>query len=191
MGDRLDLMEKIGGEDGVQTLAAILEVHGAGIILWNDFWNIIRPLILEQKSFSTILQEHDLFNNNTTTTTNNNSDEELAKQLYYESENNIIMQQQQEYDDAELARKLQAQWNAEEDFSSGETGGLGLGSSIINGNNSSCMDIVVPQHVSTTTENSDINTTTTNDTNLEEEEEEKNKDSFILYHYNGLEGGIL
>merc|ERR1711862_371515 len=64
---------------------------------------------------------------------------------------------------------------------------------IIDGNNSSCMDIVVPQHVSTWAENSDMNTTTTNDTNLEEEEEEeKNKDnSFILYHYNGLEGGIL
>ncbi|KAL7533789.1 hypothetical protein ACHAXR_007920 [Thalassiosira sp. AJA248-18] len=36
--DELDLRAKVGGDSGVQTLQAYLEVSGAGIILWDDFW---------------------------------------------------------------------------------------------------------------------------------------------------------
>lgn len=39
--DELDLTANVGGDNGVQTLKAYLEVSGAGIILWNDFWKVI------------------------------------------------------------------------------------------------------------------------------------------------------
>lgn len=40
----LDLYDQIGA-DGLQTLKASLEVHGAGIILWSDWWKIASRLL--------------------------------------------------------------------------------------------------------------------------------------------------
>jgi len=40
----LDLYDQIGA-DGLQTLKASLEVHGAGIILWSDWWKVASRLL--------------------------------------------------------------------------------------------------------------------------------------------------
>ena len=194
--------------------------------------------MLQQKSFSTILQEHDFGssssasasgvapNNNKIATPNN--DEEFAKQLY-EAENSNA--QKQEMDDLEFAKKLQAQWNSED-------------VTVDNANASTCMDIVpLPTENSNATiissasppiftgnnvddmaisdesqqkdvksveESSKLNTNCTDLTYSDEDKDDatmantnnnneksinnsanNNKDSFIIYHYNGLEGGIL
>lgn len=43
--DELELTLKAGGDDGVETLKAYLEVTGAGIILWDDFWKACSRLM--------------------------------------------------------------------------------------------------------------------------------------------------
>ena len=54
----LDLEEKVGGESGVNLLAASLEVSGAGIILWDDFWRIAGRL-MTGASLENVLQGTD------------------------------------------------------------------------------------------------------------------------------------
>jgi len=56
--DSLDLRDKVGGDNGVQTLAAALEVSGAGIILWDDFWKASSRL-LTGASIESVLQEEE------------------------------------------------------------------------------------------------------------------------------------
>ena len=54
---KLDLFETIGS-DGLQTLQASLEVHGAGIILWSDFWKVASRLLTGAK-LESVLQGDD------------------------------------------------------------------------------------------------------------------------------------
>ena len=54
----LDMEEKVGGENGINMLAASLEVHGAGIILWDDFWRVAGRL-LTNASLESVLQSDD------------------------------------------------------------------------------------------------------------------------------------
>ena len=53
----LDLYEQIGA-DGLQTLKASLEVHGAGIILWSDWWKVASRLLCGA-SLQSVLQGDD------------------------------------------------------------------------------------------------------------------------------------
>ena len=182
------------------------KVNGAGIILWSDFWNIIRPLMLEEKSFSTILQEHDF---GTSSTPKN--DEEFAKQLY-EAENQNMQQQQQ--DDEEFARKLQAQWNSEAvgfvENSTMDIAPLPVDNStaiipipppISLVDNTADTSHLNPQEsqkgpmedkcMDLTYSDDDKDDTTMTNTYKTEEPTYSDKNSFIVHHYNGLEGGIL
>ena len=53
----LDLYDQIGA-DGLQTLKASLEVHGAGIILWSDWWKVASRLLCGA-SLQSVLQGDD------------------------------------------------------------------------------------------------------------------------------------
>lgn len=59
LGKVFDLLElDVGGESAVQTLGAAIEVSGAGIILWDDFWKTASRL-LTGASFVSVLQGTD------------------------------------------------------------------------------------------------------------------------------------
>lgn len=100
-----DFLQKVGlqniPEQGVQTLAALIEVNGAGIILWEDLWKRTSRL-LTGASLESILDTDkeipSLSNSSTIVSANpaletRNIDAPLT--------------------DEELARKLQAEWNGE------------------------------------------------------------------------------
>ncbi|KAL7470200.1 LOW QUALITY PROTEIN: hypothetical protein ACHAXS_010453 [Conticribra weissflogii] len=133
--DELDLRAGLGGDDGVNTLQAFLEVSGAGIILWDDFWKSCSRL-LSGASLEAILQ-HDSkhegpplmitqFGEGSTVSASASasadrvystieSDEELAKKLAAEwgtSAGSMEVDHVAKSDE-ELARELQAQWDAE------------------------------------------------------------------------------
>jgi len=133
----------------VQTLAAFMDRYGAGIILWEDLWKRTSRL-LTGASLESILDGTDeanggATNGSKTPPASNTSDVPLS--------------------DEELARKLQAEWNDEDQvlpgpsavtvFDSGATG---------------------PAASSTETNQSSTPTETFGRT-------------FQLYHYNGLRGG--
>jgi len=112
---KLDLMKTVGGEDGVQALAAALEINGAGIILWNDFWNVARQFLIENKSLSHILQNDLSTSYFDANTVSNKTSEDLVHQLHNQEMESLRKQQQsQQQSDEDLARSLQAQWDAED-----------------------------------------------------------------------------
>lgn len=129
--DELDLRNSLGGENGVNALQAFLEVSGAGIILWDDFWKSCSRL-LTGSSLETIIQNDSRHEgpplmitqfgegNSASTSTvpvhsTIHSDEELAKKLAAEwgtSADSIDVDHGAKSDE-ELARELQAQWDSE------------------------------------------------------------------------------
>mmetsp|Transcript_31466 Transcript_31466/g.66182 ORF Transcript_31466/g.66182 Transcript_31466/m.66182 type:complete len:946 (+) Transcript_31466:135-2972(+) len=134
--DELDLKTKVGGDSGVQTLKAYLEVSGAGIILWDDFWKASSRLMTGSSLEAVMSRRDDLMQvdidnndgppmlitqfgeeNNTSTTTPSapQSDEELAKKLAAEwgSMPDQAVVAQGTKSDEDYARELQAQWDAE------------------------------------------------------------------------------
>lgn len=80
-------------EHSVHTLAAALEVHGAGIILWEDLWKRTSRL-LTGASLEAVL----------TNSADNSSSEPSAPSIPTSPE---------QLSDEELARRLQAEWNGE------------------------------------------------------------------------------
>ena len=135
--DELDLRGNIGGDSAVSTLQAHLEVSGAGIILWDDFWKVASRLMTGTSVESAITDEPPLlitqFGEQDTTTplasttaastsaaasasiSTMQSDEELARRLAEEWGTSIPTEEtnQKAKSDEDYARELQAQWDAE------------------------------------------------------------------------------
>ena len=140
--DELNLRQKLGGDNGVQTLQAFLEVSGAGIILWEDAWKSLSRIMMGSTLESVIdssqaipsLSASETTAASTaasTTTSMMQSDEELAKRLAEEWETNDANLEVARYattssnhafqtsgdntaeSDEAFARALQAQWDSE------------------------------------------------------------------------------
>lgn len=90
-------------EQGVHTLAALIEVNGAGIILWEDLWKQTSRL-LSGASLESILDTDEDANRSTST----NQYEGVFDMPALEAATNDVP-----LSDEELARKLQAEWNGE------------------------------------------------------------------------------
>jgi len=91
-------------DHGVQTLAAFMEVHGAGIILWEDLWKRTSRL-LTGASLESILDGSDEERNNGNNDTVDRNEAILNSPAADTAINKVTMS------DEELARKLQAEWN--------------------------------------------------------------------------------
>ena len=133
--DELDLRGKLGGDNGVHTLQAVLEVQGAGIILWDDFWKKASRLmtgsslehVLNDNSIDggpplLITQFGEKSASGPTAPSTMESDEELAKKLAAEWGTDNAVVDQGTKSDEDYARELQAQWDAERFGNSSSTG---------------------------------------------------------------------
>jgi hypothetical protein len=152
----------------IQTLAASMEVHGAGIILWEDLWKRTSRL-LTGASLESVLQGNDDKEDSHATS---NGGTMVSLQDEQEPQGGLSMSdasiQPATMSDEELARRLQAEWNGE------------------------AID-VTPDPPSIRT--SPTTTTTTafaSDTDTARSSSEQlYGHTFQLYHYNGLYGGTL
>eukprot|EP00537_Pseudo-nitzschia_pungens_P009280 CAMPEP_0172380298 /NCGR_PEP_ID=MMETSP1060-20121228/70370_1 /TAXON_ID=37318 /ORGANISM="Pseudo-nitzschia pungens, Strain cf. cingulata" /LENGTH=1027 /DNA_ID=CAMNT_0013108051 /DNA_START=42 /DNA_END=3125 /DNA_ORIENTATION=- len=150
-------LKRITGDE-VQMLAAFMDRYGAGIILWEDLWKRASRL-LTGASIESILDGTDETNNENGRSNNivslpGSTNEARAGAT---SNNDTPMS------DEELARKLQAEWNAFETDKSAGT--------------------------SQATVDSDSTLVTSNSANPRTAPAEKYGHTFQLYHYNGLRGG--
>jgi hypothetical protein len=228
----------VGGAHAVQTLAASLEVSGAGIILWDEFWKVTSRLMtgatLEQVLQGTNSYENDSDEPPPLLLTNygendaaqkpaavaaaaaapsnhsmGESDEEMARRLAAEwgsdtggggtgiaalSEAARVaspMEVESEgFSDEELARRLQAEWDAETPGAASSVGAVNgspvpIGSEPDDGTGFPA----TPPRLSPT-EDSKPQAKSSSDTQ-HTMDFEKYGDSFELYHYNGLRGGLL
>ncbi|KAL3780725.1 hypothetical protein HJC23_001007 [Cyclotella cryptica] len=121
--DELELRGKLGGDHGVHTLQAFLEIAGAGIILWEDAWKSLSRL-LTGSTLESIIDSSDGHQGvpanrqeaaTSTASSTLQSDEELAKKLAEEWGTSITNDEvdQGANSDEAYARALQAQWDAE------------------------------------------------------------------------------
>mmetsp|Transcript_30946 Transcript_30946/g.58804 ORF Transcript_30946/g.58804 Transcript_30946/m.58804 type:complete len:477 (+) Transcript_30946:354-1784(+) len=132
--EELDLKVQVGGNGGVQTLQAYLEVSGAGIILWDDFWKASSRLMtgssLESIVSSSSSQDQDSMQVDATNNNNNHDDHVdvagpplLITQHGKEDNNNnnnntntnsmvASMPYAVPQSDEELAKKLAAEWGS-------------------------------------------------------------------------------
>lgn len=229
----------VGGAHAVQTLAASLEVSGAGIILWDEFWKVASRLMtgatLEQvlqgtdsKGFDenddeppplllTDFGENDAAEKPAARAaaaapSNHSmaeSDEEMARRLAAEwgsAETNTgtgiaalseaaRAASPMEVDsaglsDEELARRLQAEWDSETPGAASSVGAVNgspvpIGSEPDDGTGFPA----TPPRLSPT-EDSKPHAKSSSD-HQHTLDFEKYGDSFELYHYNGLRGGVL
>ncbi|KAL9182959.1 hypothetical protein ACHAXT_004238 [Thalassiosira profunda] len=197
--DELDLRAKVGGDAGVQTLSAYLEVSGAGIILWNDFWKATSRIITGSSLQSIMSGDDDAMqvDNNSTdgppllltqsgedskppaaATAMAQSDEELARKLAEEwgSPNPEHAGQSSAKSDEDLARELQAQWNA------GNSGGMDV---VDLRSVSSRPPTPVPTDADLAAKMSAEEAAGSQpQSNRQQLDFEKHGDSFPLYHYN-------
>lgn len=98
----LDLIDKLGSHQ-VDSLAAFLEVHGAGIILWDSFWKAVSRL-LTGASLESVLQggghiPHNVFSNQS------GEGRKLSS-----SDTNIPVQGSIFESDEEMAKRLAVEW---------------------------------------------------------------------------------
>ena len=137
----------------VQTLAAVMDRYGAGIILWEDLWKKTSRL-LTGASLESILDGSEEASGTLTPTTSNTAMTNVS------NPNDAPMS------DEDLARKLQAEWNNEQQLSPGSmlTGAFDSGAT-----------------GSGTSSQKSMNTAPA--------ETESFGHTFQLYHYNGLRGG--
>ena len=119
--NELDLTTKVGGENGVQALKAYLEVSGAGIILWDDFWKASSRL-MTGSSIEALMSSQD----NDVMQVDDDDDVPLLITQYGESNTNndgmttpppataavASARTTQQQSDEELARKLAAEWGS-------------------------------------------------------------------------------
>lgn len=136
----------------VQTLAAFMDRYGAGIILWEDLWKRTSRL-LTGASLESILNGTDEANSS-----GNNNSSIVKSEASNPNENELT--------DEELARKLQAEWNKEDENE------VMSGPSLVNTFGSGVSSV-------TTSTGSNQNTAPI----------ETFGRTFQLYHYNGLRGG--
>lgn len=218
----------------VQILAAAIEVSGAGIILWDDFWKVASRL-MTGTSVETVLQGHkddnevqivpahvgyehgaSVFDNDNDippliAATRDETDEEIARRMDNEYNSSPIRDDilglgeaaartspmEVETDpnllsDEELARKLQAEWDA-------EIGGGGEGLSVssdraASGSPSHLSDdgsIGPPRPPTPPHSNRKNDSKSAAKSNTHEHMFEQYGDTICLYHYNGLRGGLL
>ena len=93
---------------GVQTLAALIEVNGAGIILWEDLWKRTSRLLTGASLESILDADEESNNSNSNITSSTNPNEVISNITGSEAGTNVVP-----LTDEELARKLQAEWNGE------------------------------------------------------------------------------
>lgn len=229
---------EIGGPSTVQTLAASLEVAGAGIILWDDFWKATSRL-LTGATVETVLQGHsgdfdfddeppplikaneladsfagpfhgpptssgaqsssDLFGmiSSTSSPPRSESTPPQFVDLYDEmAESSLVARAPSPMQvdpvvmsDEELARKLQAEWDAEIEVSSGSH-------AAVNGSPGPTLSDIDSRFLPPTPpprnrieEDSKPAAKDFSDPRAMEFEQYGN--TFELYHYNGLRGGVL
>jgi hypothetical protein len=243
----LDL--NVGGDHAVQTLAAALEVSGAGIILWDDFWKATSRLLTGASLESVVHGDSDEGGKNeggppTTVLTHEEDrnqttaerDAAIAQQLAAQwgsvsseghagsvsSEGHASglpparplspMEVDPSVSDEELARRLQAQWDAEisgPTSTAASAGGSPASSSqwkdttpIFSDDDNNTQNAVADDVTTLTVFDYSKVSTSSNGSNrgtldrVEEEEPSKPNfetfgESFRLYHYNGLRGGTL
>jgi hypothetical protein len=99
---KLDLYDELG-DYGVQTLAATMEVHGAGILLWEDVWKRTSRL-MTGASLDTVLNMEGTTNASTSSTPDASSE---PPPLMPASAADAPLS------DEEYARLLQAEWNGD------------------------------------------------------------------------------
>jgi hypothetical protein len=153
LGDFLKSLDlKSISDHEVQTLAAFMDRYGAGIVLWEDLWKRTSRL-LTGASLESILNGTD----EPDVITSNKSNAAAAMPEGSNTNNGAPLS------DEELARKLQAEWNDEDEVM--------LGPSLVN-----VFDSVSAASSITTNQGTVAPTETFGHT-------------FQLYHYNGLRGG--
>ena len=207
----LDLTTKVGGDNGVQTLKVYLEVSGAGIIIWDDFWKSASRLC-SGSSIEALMTSEDMQIDNivddvpiqmdqygqmdtggltTPPPAAGASDEEYAKKLAAEWGTAAKS-------DEDFARELQAQLNAE------SSDIVDLTSQIATTDDAASLDSIPPlsSRPLTPIDGGDIKmieaapTTDLKDwkpqsSKTQQLEFEKHGHFFPLFHYNGLYGGKL
>jgi hypothetical protein len=225
----------VGGDHAVQTLAASLEVSGAGIILWDEFWKVtsrlmtgatleqvlqgrdgngfnneieLPPLLLTEFGETDVAQKPAAATIAAAVPMNHSmveSDEEMARRLAAEwgsdtsggtgiaalSEAARVASPMEVesagLSDEELARRLQAEWDAETPGAASSSVAAVNGSPVpigLDPDDGTAFPATPPR------EDSKPRAKSPSDTqhNLDFE---KYGDSFELYHYNGLRGGLL
>jgi hypothetical protein len=229
----------VGGDHAVQTLAASLEVSGAGIILWDGFWKVASRL-MTGATLEQVLQGTDVkgFNDDddepppllltdfgendggrkpaavaaAAAPSNHSmaeSDEEMARRLAAEwgsSETNtgtgiaalseaarVASPMEVEsvgLSDEELARRLQAEWDAETPGAASSVGAVNGSPAPIGSEPDDGTGFPATPPRLSPTEDSKPHAKSSSD-NQHTLDFEKYGDSFELYHYNGLRGGVL
>eukprot|EP00546_Thalassionema_frauenfeldii_P004377 CAMPEP_0178913482 /NCGR_PEP_ID=MMETSP0786-20121207/10866_1 /TAXON_ID=186022 /ORGANISM="Thalassionema frauenfeldii, Strain CCMP 1798" /LENGTH=370 /DNA_ID=CAMNT_0020586227 /DNA_START=99 /DNA_END=1211 /DNA_ORIENTATION=- len=211
----------VGGEHAIQTLAASLEVSGADIILWDDFWKATSRLAMGA-SLQTVLEEQgdsnnappkliqgsvegmlDLKANPLASAATVESDEEMAKRLAAEWGGGEVVSGPARaaspaagMSDEEYARKLQAELDAE---LSGTASVVAVSGSPPRDDDISTQQGTSPGDPESKEEDqklvatlkNDANDTSNNPVDTKPADFEKFGDSFPVYHYNGLRGGTL
>ena len=163
------LTPKTVSENAIPTLAATMEVHGAGIILWEDLWKRTSRL-LTGASLETVLAwngESDTMNASSVTST---AIVPVPDPLPVASSGTDSLQGlsvlEDHLSDEELARRLQAEWNGE------------------------VIPAPAPPPPPPPAANPQVPTQQSQPT-ASAGQTEKYGNTFQLYHYNGLRGGNL
>jgi hypothetical protein len=169
----------VGG--AVQTLAAALEISGAGIILWSDFWRVTSRL-MTGASLESVL------NTKVTEKTGNDVTPLMITQ-FGESNNNAM-----ESDEA-MARRLAAEWGTDQIGKSDEEIARELQAQFesnhsTNGSNDE-VQIIEVQQPNTAAVNKGNQSTPVEKSNPTRDMETICSSSFKLHHYNCLRGGEL
>ena len=204
--DELDLRQKLGGDHGIQTLQAFLEVSGAGIILWEDAWKSLSRL-LTGSSLESIIDTSDVVFAGTanlqettavasaTKTPTALSDEELARKLAEEwgtanlgdqtltgtSHTNSFAVDS----DEALARSLESEWD-QEAFPPVDDAFAKFVEEV----DKTVIQLTDDQETMEGAAASKRPPTPPTD-NYRPSDFEQYGSSFQLYHYNGLRGGAL
>ena len=192
-------------EHEIQTLAAAVEVHGAGIILWDDLWRRVSRL-MTGASLQAILSG-DATNTNSNTGADNDLPPLLITQHGEGASNSDPIRldgvgtpmelDSQPLSDEELARRLQEEWNSEPVPSGTLSVAAVRGSPTPDSWQSH-------EHLVSTSNGgaSNSNSTTSNQNDPTESKKPSAKSSaklpyendsrtFQLFHYNGLRGGTM
>jgi hypothetical protein len=200
----------VGGEHALQTLAATLEVNGADIILWDDFWKATSRLMMGT-SLETVLQDESdepppllritqhgertqssSVEPESKSSTAGETDEEMARRLAAEWGVNVENPRPPgpAMTDEEYARKLQAEWDAEVSATASVVAVSGSPPPPLDDTDSH--QAVADDLTTTTMEDEKMSSSSLTESNTNKVADfEKFGDTFSLYHYNGLRGGTL
>lgn len=170
-----------------EVIASSIEVPGAGIILWQDFWRVVSQLLAGSSVESVLNSDwgHGRSNEKAEGTNKDIANSTMpplipfSQQTAVPSNHNFLTESATEIEhlsDEALARKLQAEWDAEYDES-------GASDRAASGSPLTLTDDEWATKPAASSEN-------LGDTLLHKSSEQ-DIDSFILYHYNGLRGGKL